>query len=100
MKFMNIQMGYSKMRSELGEHMWKTRVILIHLENYFGKYAHVNWERNWMNLDIRTMLLDTNTRKLIELRLMKFREQNFFKKKVDQMKTAGRDYRFSTRNLA
>ena len=38
-KFMNIQMGYSKVRSEPSEYMWKTRVVMIHLENYFGNYA-------------------------------------------------------------
>ena len=32
---METQMEFSKMRSELSEKMWKTRVILIHLENYF-----------------------------------------------------------------
>ena len=37
MKFMNIQMKYSKMRSEPNEHMWKTRVILIHLEKLLWK---------------------------------------------------------------
>ena len=37
----------------------KCRVILIHLENYFGKYAQEVWERNWMNPDMHTMLLDT-----------------------------------------
>ena len=36
---MNIQMGFSKMRSEPSEYMWKTRVVAVHLENYFGKYA-------------------------------------------------------------
>ena len=59
---MNIQMEYSEMRSEASEYMWKTRAILIHLENYFGKYAQEVWERNWMNLDMHTMLLDTNNR--------------------------------------
>ena len=37
----------------------KGRVILIHLENYFGKYAQEVWERHWMNPDMHTMLLDT-----------------------------------------
>ena len=39
--------------------MWKTKVVLIHLENYFGKYAQEVWERNWMNPDMHTVLLDT-----------------------------------------
>ena len=51
---MNIQMEDSKMRSEPSEYMRNTRVILIHLENYFGKYAQEIWERNWMNLDMHT----------------------------------------------
>ena len=59
MKFMNIRMEDSKMRSERSEYMWKTRVILIHLENHFGKQAQEIWERNWMSLDMHTMLLDT-----------------------------------------
>ena len=59
MKFMNILMECSKMRSEPSEYMWKTRVILIHLENYFGKYAQEVWERNWMNRNMHTMLLVT-----------------------------------------
>ena len=37
MKFMNIPMEYSKMRSESSEYMWKTRAMLISLESYFGK---------------------------------------------------------------
>ena len=36
---MSIQMECSNMRSEPSEYVWKTRVILIHLESYFGKYA-------------------------------------------------------------
>ena len=59
MKFLNIQMEYKKMRSEPSEYMWKTRVISIHLESYFGRHAQEVWERNWMNPDMDTMLLDT-----------------------------------------
>ena len=59
MKFMNIQMEYSKMGSEPSEYMWKTRVILIHFGELFWKNAQEVWERNWMNLDLHTMLLDT-----------------------------------------
>ena len=93
---MNIQMGYSKMRSEPSEYMWKTRVILTHLENYFGKYAQEVWENNWMNPDVHTMLLDTkllnatllnmNNPILMETILKKLREQS---EKNDQMKAAG-----------
>ena len=86
MKFMNNPMEYSKMRSEPSEHMWKTIVILIHLANYFGKYAQEVWERIWMNLDMHTLLLDTNNRKLSELCLQKLRGQS---EKDDQMKSAG-----------
>ena len=89
---MNIQMEYSKMRSEPSEYMWKTRVLLIHLENYFGKYAQEVWERNRMDPDMRTVL-DTKLLKAMLLnmyspRLMKtiLREQS---EKKDQMKTAG-----------
>ena len=39
-----------------------------------------------MNLDMHTVLLDTNNRKLMDLRLQKLRGQS---EKNDQMKTAG-----------
>ena len=93
---MNIQMGYSKMRSETSECVRKTRCILIHLQNNIVQHAQEVWERNWMSLDMRTMLLDT---KLLNATLLKmynpismetfpkaFREQS---KEADQMKTAG-----------
>ena len=96
MKFMNIQMEYAKIRSEPSEYMWKTRVILIHLERYFGKYAQEVWERNWMSPDMHTMLFDT---KLLDATLLnmynpipmetilkKLREQF---KREDQMKAGG-----------
>ena len=73
---MNIHMEYSKMRSKPSEHMWKTRVILIHLENYFGKCAQEVWERNWMNPDMHTMLLDT---KLLNAMLF-----NMYKSNIDE----------------
>ena len=50
-----------------------------------------------MNLDMHTMFLDTNNRKLIELCLQKLRGQS---KEDNQMKSAGEIYRFSTRNFA
>ena len=59
MKFMSIQMEYSKMRSEPSEYMWKTMFISIHLESYFGRHAQEAWERNWVNPDKHTMMLDT-----------------------------------------
>ena len=36
----------------------ETRVILIHLENDFGKDAQEIWERTRTNPDMHTMLLD------------------------------------------
>ena len=96
MKFMNIQMECSQMRSESSEYRWKTRVILIHLENYFGKYAQEVWERNWMNPDMSTVLLDTKLPKAtlwnmynptsMETILKALREQS---KEDDQMKSVG-----------
>ena len=93
---MNLQMAYSKIRSEPSEHMWKTTDILIHLESYFGKYAQEVWERNRMDPDMHTVLLDTKLLKATLLNmfnpilmvtiLKKFREQS---EKDDQMKTAG-----------
>ena len=53
------RMEYSKMRSEPSEYMWKSRAILIHWENYFGKYVPQVWESIWMNPDMHTTLLDT-----------------------------------------
>ena len=95
MKFMNIQMGYSKMRPEPSEYMWKTRVILTHLENYFGKYAQEISERNRMDPEMRnvlctqllkTMLLNMYNPTLMKTILEKFHEQS---EKKDQLKTAG-----------
>ena len=93
---MNIQMEYSKMPSGPSEYMWKTRGISIHLENYFGRDAQEVWERNWMNPDMHTMLLDTKLLNatllnmynpvLMETILKKFLEQFI---KDDQMKAAG-----------
>ena len=96
MKFMNIPMGYSKMRSESSEYMWKTTAILFPLQSYFGKYAQEDWERNRMDPDMHTTLLDTELLKatlltmynptLMDTILNALREQS---KKDDQMKTAG-----------
>ena len=98
MKFMNIQMECSKMRSEWSEHMWKTRIILIlvHLESHFGRHSQEIWERNWMNPDMHTVLLHTKLLKatllnmynpiLMETILKKLREQSAMD---DQMKSAG-----------
>ena len=97
MKLINIQMKFSLMRSEPSEYMWKTRVIVIHLENYFEKYAQEVCERDWMNPDMHTLLVDT---KLLNATLLnmynpistetilkKLREQSTMD---DQMQTAGK----------
>ena len=67
MKFMNIQMGYSKMRSESSEYMWETTGAFINiwrikiaLESYFGKHAKEAWEKIRMDPDMHPVLLDTN----------------------------------------
>ena len=70
---------------------WKTRVILIHLENYFGEYAQEVWERNWMNPKMHAMLFDTKclNASLFNMYnpiLKALREQS---KEDDQMKSAG-----------
>ena len=58
---------YSKIRSEpsLPHGFKKTRVILIHLENYLEVLVHERhaeeiWDRNWMNIDMHNMRLDVN----------------------------------------
>ena len=93
---MNVQMEHSKTRSGPSEYGWKTRVILIHLENYFEKYAQEVWERDWMNPDIRTRLLDTKLPEAtllnmysptsMETILKALREQS---KEDDQVKSVG-----------
>ena len=63
---MNIQMGYSKMRSESSEYLWETTGAFINswrikitLESCFGKNAQEVWQRNRVDLDMHTVLLDT-----------------------------------------
>ena len=53
MKFMNIQMEYSRMRSESSQYMWETTGAFINswrikiaLERYSEKHAQEVWERN------------------------------------------------------
>ena len=96
MKFMNSQMEYSKMRLEPSEHMWRTRIISIHLENCLREYAQEIWERIRLDPEMHTMLLDTKLLKatllntynpmLMETILKKLREQT---KEDDQLKSAG-----------
>ena len=92
---MNIQMEYSKMRSEPSENMWKTRVILTYLESYSREYAQEVWEIHWKDTEMRTvldtkllkaMLLHMYNPRLMKTILKKIREQS---EKKDQMKTAG-----------
>ena len=54
-----------KMRSESSEYMWKTTCAFINswrikiaLESYFEKHALEIWERNWMNPEMHTTLLN------------------------------------------
>ena len=56
-----------KMRSESSEYVRKTtgfftnsRRIKIALESYFEEHAQEVWEKNWMNLEMQTTLLNTN----------------------------------------
>ena len=86
MKFLNSQMGYSRMRSEPSEYLWVTEVIWIHLESHFEERTQEVWERNWMNPDMHTTLLDMNILKPMEMILMVLREQS---EDYDQMNTAG-----------
>ena len=72
LKFTNIQMGYSKRRSESSECMWKTAGALLNswrikmaLESYFEERAQEVWERNWMNPDMHTTLMDMNNLKMM-----------------------------------
>ena len=78
MKFKNIQMEYSKMRSEPSlPHVFKrTSVILIHLENYLEVWVHERhakevWDRNWMNLDMHTMRLDAKLLNAMSLKIVR-----------------------------
>ena len=57
---MNVLMEYSKMRTEPNEYTWKTRLILVLLESYLGKYAQEVWETNQMEPDVHTMFLGTD----------------------------------------
>ena len=105
-KFMNIQMRCSKMRSEPSEYMWKTRVMLTHLESNFGNYAQEGWERIRMDPDMRNvlhtklvkaMLLNMYNPRLMKTVVKKFRERSQMK---DRMKTAGEITDSVTRNIA
>ena len=47
----------------------------IALESYFEEHAQEVWERNWMNPEMQTTLLNTHTSKLIAAILKELREQ-------------------------
>ena len=73
--------------------MWKTAGALLNswrikiaLESYFEERAQEVWERNWMNPDMHTTLLDVNNLQPMELILMVLGEQS---EDDDQMNTAG-----------
>ena len=71
-----------KMRSESSESVRKTTGfftnswrIKIALESHSEEHAQEVWERNWMNLEMQSTLLDTYLPKLIALILKALREQ-------------------------
>ena len=71
-----------KMRSESSEYVLKTTGfftnswrIKIALESYFEEHAQEVWERNWMNPEMQTTLLNTHSPKLIATILKALREQ-------------------------
>ena len=71
-----------KMRSESSEYVRKTTGfftnswrIKIALESYFEEHAQEVWERNWMNLEMRTTLLNKYPPKLIATILKALREK-------------------------
>ena len=70
------------MRSESSECVRKTTGIFtnswrikIALESYFEEHAQEVWERNWVNPDMQTTLLNTYPPKLIATILKALREQ-------------------------
>ena len=71
-----------KMRSESSEYIWKTTGfftnswrIKIAMESYFEEHAQEVWERNWMNPETQTTLLNTYPPKLIATILKALRER-------------------------
>ena len=61
-----------KMQSESGEYVRKTTGfftnswrIKITLESHFEEHAQKVWERNWLNLELQTMSLNTYLPKLM-----------------------------------
>ena len=71
-----------KMRSEWNEYVWKTTSsftnswrIKIALESHFEEHGQEVWERNWMNPEMQTTLLNTYPPKLVATILEALREQ-------------------------
>ena len=71
--------------------MWTTTGALINnwrikidLESYFEEHAQEVWERNWMNPEVQTTLLNTYPPQFIETILKALREQL---KENDQLNT-------------
>ena len=71
-----------KMRSESSEYKRKTTGLFtnswrinIAFESYFEEHAQEVWERNWMNREMQTTLLNTYLPKLIATILKALREQ-------------------------
>ena len=71
-----------KMRSESSEYVRKTTDfftnswrIKLSLERYYEEHAQEVWERNWMNPEMQTSLLNTYPPKLIATILKAVREQ-------------------------
>ena len=71
-----------KMRSESSEYVRKTTGFFTNswriqtaLESHFEEHAQEGWERNWMNPEMQTTLLNTYPPKLIATILNALREQ-------------------------
>ena len=65
MKFLNMPSECSKMRSESSDYMWKNTGAFLNswriktaLESYFEEHAQEVWERNWMDREMQTMLVE------------------------------------------
>ena len=72
MKGLVCRWNLQKMRSESGEYVRKTtgfltngRRIKIALDSYFEEHSQEVWERNWMNPEVVTTLLNTYPPKLL-----------------------------------
>ena len=64
-----------KMLSESSELFGRQRASSLALESYFEEHAQEVWDRNWMNHELHTTLLNTYPPKLIATILKALREQ-------------------------